>query len=252
MKEILCFDSLYHSRWFILNIAQNARKGKKKMSNKAYCVGLDIGTSSVGYAVTDINGRLLKHKDSKGNNRSLFGALIFDEAQTAAERRVKRSARRRLDRREQRIDHLQALMAQDIGQVDPVFFARLNESFLHDDDRKYPHLYGTLPESIWCDGAESKIPTIYHLRYLLANEQKKADIRYIYLALHHIIKYRGHFLIEGESLAGADTSVVDSISTVLALLSGDEYNYVISNGDSVIQGIKAVLQNQQLTMTRRA
>ena len=40
--------------------------------------------------------------------------------------------------------------------------------------------------------------TIYHLRQKLADSTEKADIRLVYLALAHIIKYRGHFLFEGE------------------------------------------------------
>ena len=43
-----------------------------------------------------------------------------------------------------------------------------------------------------------EFPTIYHLRKYLADSTKKADLRLVYLALAHMIKYRGHFLIEGE------------------------------------------------------
>lgn len=56
---------------------------------EAYNIGLDIGTSSVGYAMTDEKGRLLRfHK------RPTYGSVLFEEAQTAKERRQKRSARR--------------------------------------------------------------------------------------------------------------------------------------------------------------
>lgn len=61
---------------------------------EVYNIGLDIGTSSVGYAMTDEKGRLLRfHK------RPTYGSVLFEEAQTAKERRQKRSARRRLARR---------------------------------------------------------------------------------------------------------------------------------------------------------
>ena len=64
---------------------------------EAYNIGLDIGTSSVGYAMTDEKGRLLRfHK------RPTYGSVLFEEAQTAKERRQKRSARRRLARRHKR------------------------------------------------------------------------------------------------------------------------------------------------------
>ena len=92
---------------------------------EVYNIGLDIGTSSVGYAMTDEKGRLLRfHK------RPTYGSVLFEEAQTAKERRQKRSARRRLARRRKRIKLLQALVAPDVCAADPAFFLRMNESFL--------------------------------------------------------------------------------------------------------------------------
>ena len=205
-------------------------KGKSKMSkNQDYCIGLDIGTNSTGWAMTDTDGKLLKHQ-----KRSTFGAVLFDEANPAAERRMHRSARRRLDRREQRIDTLQALIAPDISKVDEIFFQRLNESFLQEDDRKYPLLYGTLPASIWVDGQKDPMPTIYHIRRALAVSDKQADIRYVYLAIHHIIKYRGHFLLEGETLEEQTTSIRDVISQLLAELAEEPYSYNISTDPKTV------------------
>ena len=45
----------------------------------------------------------------------------------------------------------------------------------------------------------SRFPTIYHLRKYLMYTDEKPDIRLVYLAIHHIIKYRGHFLFETTS-----------------------------------------------------
>ena len=36
------------------------------------------------------------------------------------------------------------------------------------------------------------------MRKHLADSSEKADLRLVYLALAHMIKFRGHFLIEGE------------------------------------------------------
>ena len=47
-----------------------------------YYLGLDMGTSSVGWAVTDENYKLLRVK-----GKVLWGIREFEEAQTAAERR---------------------------------------------------------------------------------------------------------------------------------------------------------------------
>ena len=41
-----------------------------------------------------------------------------------------------------------------------------------------------------------QFPTIYHLRKQLADSKERTDLRLIYLALAHMIKYRGHFLYE--------------------------------------------------------
>lgn len=165
---------------------------------EAYNIGLDIGTSSVGYAMTDEKGRLLRfHK------RPAYGSVLFEEAQTAKERRQKRSARRRLARRRKRIKLLQALVAPDVCAADPEFFLRMNESFLWAEDSKYEKFYAKLPKALFVDGTVSveTLPTIYHIRNELVKSTKQADIRYVYLAMHHIIKYRGHFLMEGQTLS---------------------------------------------------
>lgn len=212
------------------------------MKKQDYCIGLDIGTNSTGFAMTDMKGNLLKHK-----NRSTFGAVLFEEAQEAKERRMKRSARRRLDRREQRIDLLQMLMSEEISKVDFAFFARLNESFLHEDDRKYPHLYGTLPKAIWTDGTIEPIPTIYHLRSALAHTEKKADIRYVYLALHHIIKYRGNFLSEGETLESIN-DVREPLTEILSQLAEQDDSWPCQE---TVDKVYDVLKESGLTRLER-
>lgn len=71
---------------------------------KSYNIGLDIGTSSVGWAVIDDDFNVIR----KGNKRTpLWGVRLFDEADTAASRRMFRSTRRRFDRRRERIKLLQ-------------------------------------------------------------------------------------------------------------------------------------------------
>lgn len=66
-------------------------------------------------------------------------------------------------------------------------------------------------------------PTIYHLRKELIDSQKKADLRLVYLALAHIIKYRGHFLIEG-ALDTKNTSIDEMFKQFLQI-----YNQVFAN-----------------------
>ena len=52
----------------------------------AYYLGLDIGTNSVGWAVTDPEYNVIKK-----NGKALWGVRLFAEANTAAERREENS-----------------------------------------------------------------------------------------------------------------------------------------------------------------
>lgn len=169
---------------------------------KPYSIGLDIGTNSVGWAViTDDYKVPSKKMKVLGNTnkqfikKNLIGALLFDEGTTAEDRRLKRTARRRYTRRKNRLRYLQEIFAEEISKVDKNFFHRLDDSFLVPEDKrgsKYP-IFATLVEE---KEYHEKFPTIYHLRKQLAESNEKADLRLIYLALAHMIKYRGHFLID--------------------------------------------------------
>ena len=74
-----------------------------------YNIGLDIGVGSVGWAVTDFDNNLLKYK-----GKNMWGARLFNEAQTAKDTRVLRCSRRRLERRRQRIKYLQDIFSPEI------------------------------------------------------------------------------------------------------------------------------------------
>ena len=99
------------------------------MKNERYYVGLDIGTNSVGYAVTDSDYNLLKHK-----GEPMWGSHVFEEGKTAAERRAFRTARRRNDRKKQRIHLISEIFAEEIKKVDSRFFIRRRESALFRED----------------------------------------------------------------------------------------------------------------------
>ena len=64
------------------------------MKTKNYSIGLDIGTNSVGWSVSDENYKLSKYK-----KKTMWGVRLFDEGETAEKRRVYRGTRRRLNRR---------------------------------------------------------------------------------------------------------------------------------------------------------
>lgn len=157
-------------------------------------VGLDVGTSSVGWAVTDEDYNILRLKGKKA-----WGSRIFSEANTKKDTRIFRSNRRRIARRKYRIQLLQELFAEEMSKVDSSFFLRLENSMFHLEDKNTP--YRNLIFKNRDDEREfySHYPTIWHLRKSLVNNDSYAfsNLKHVYLALHHIIKYRGNFLLEG-------------------------------------------------------
>lgn len=175
-------------------------------NNDPYYIGIDAGTSSVGFAVTDTEYNILKFK-----GKSMWGSHLFDEAHTAAERRMNRCARRRLERRKERIRLAQAIFAEKIAEVDPLFFIRLNDSGYVESDKREQQRNSLFNDSKFTDkDFFKKYPTIYHLRLALINNEAEHDPRLLYLAVHHILKNRGHFLLPGENL-----SAVNDISSIL-------------------------------------
>lgn len=168
------------------------------MYESEYFLGLDIGTDSVGWAVTDPDYGIVRKK-----GKALWGVRLFDPAETAHDRRVFRTARRRIERRRQRLQWLQEIFADAIGKTDPAFFQRLRESkFLEEDKRADRPLgrYTLFADKSYCDkDFHKQFPTIYHLRKALMDSPGPFDARLVYLALHHILKNRGHFLYAGLS-----------------------------------------------------
>lgn len=172
------------------------------METKDYYLGFDIGTGSVGWAVTDDIYQL-----KKVHGKTLWGSRLFETANTAEERRIFRTSRRRLSRRHNRLVLLQELFAEEIAKVDMGFYHRLKESrYVPEDKRDAAGNTPELPYALFVDSEftdkeyHKKYPTIYHLRRDLMQEDGPFDVRLVYLALHHILKHRGHFLFMGKKL----------------------------------------------------
>ena len=178
------------------------------MEPKKYYLGLDVGTNSVGFCVTDENYNIIKKhkvvtdgKTTKYYGNHLWGARLFDDANTTARRRNNRESRRRLQRRRWRILLLQDCFKTEMDKVDSTFFDRLNNSAIHNEDKepelrsKYLLFNGFYNDKLY----KKEYPTIYHVRLdMICHPEKKFDIRLVYLVLAHMIKYRGNFLYEGE------------------------------------------------------
>jgi CRISPR-associated endonuclease Csn1 len=181
---------------------------EKKSAN--YFLGLDIGTDSIGWAVTDEAYRIPKF-----NGNAMWGIRLFDGGNTAEERRLQRTARRRTQRKVQRIKLLQEIFSEEISKVDPGFFLRLSESKYHLEDRTLKQSNTLFNDENFDDKTyHKKFPTIYHLRHYLMNTKERVDLRLLYLAVHHIIKHRGHFLFDGETL-----EAVDDVESILSRLT---------------------------------
>lgn len=210
------------------------------MKKTDYNIGVDIGTNSVGYAVTNADGALLKFK-----SKNMWGVRLFDEGVTAKQRRLYRGQRRRYVRKKQRIIWLQELVASDIDKVDNLFFMKMRQSNLINDDKTVQSFKETfndiVPEK---KGYSEKYPTIYHLREHLIESKEKEDIRLVYLAMHHIIKYRGNFLYEGQSIE-ANSTMDNAIRDVVEILA-EMYEFDIQDEEKIIENISKILKNKSL------
>lgn len=162
------------------------------LNSKKYYLGLDIGTDSVGYAVTDLEYNLIKYK---GN--AMWGVCCFDAATGADSRRGFRTARRRLDRKQVRVQTLRELFASEIEKVDPEFYIRIKESALYQEDKNTNSKNVFFNDKGYTDKDYYKdYPTIHHLIWKLMNADKPYDIRLLYNACAYILAHRGHFLID--------------------------------------------------------
>lgn len=229
------------------------------MVNNDLYIGLDVGTDSVGWACTDENYNLCRIK-----GKTAWGVRIFDQAKDSKTRRTFRSNKRRQNRRKYRISLLDSLFAKPIGEIDSTFFTRLKYSNLFNDDK-------SVDAKCECPLFKSKekekefykmFPTIYHLRKGLMDNDEKAfsDVRYFYLALHHIIKYRGNFLTTDEftDLKPVSDESIDRLNEAFKLLvdsastSDDDFSESFiflekDNRDKLIE----ILENDDLSKTAK-
>ena len=163
------------------------------MQNKNYFVGLDIGTDSVGYAVCNTDYSLCKF-----HSEPMWGSTLFSSAEQSSDRRGFRTARRRLDRRQQRIVLLKEIFTEEIEKIDSRFYTRLEESALFAEDKTYVTDKNTIfNDSDFKDkDYHKKYPTIHHLICDLMKSHEAHDVRLVYLACAWLIAHRGHFLTE--------------------------------------------------------
>ena len=190
---------------------------------KKYNIGLDIGTSSVGWAVVEEGNQKILRK----GNKALWVVRLFDEAQKADKRRSFRSTRRRYDRRRERISLLRKEFEHEINTIDQTFFKKLDESKYKEEDINNKTIHISKEEKEQLKNYLKKYPTIYHLRKKLIENKEKEDIRLVYLAIHHIIKYRGNFLYNTKNFNANNLNLEERIEETFNIY----FNYVSSDFD---------------------
>ena len=215
----------------------------KKTSD--YYIGLDVGTDSIGWAVTDTEYNILKFK---GNSQ--WGIRLLDESKTAEERRAFRSSRRRTQRNKFRLQCLEMLFNEEVAKKDIAFFQRLHESNLWEEDKTVKGKYSLFNDSEFTDKDYYKLyPTIYHLRKALVENNNPVDIRLVYLAVSHIIKNRGHFLFDSDSLGNTSVPSFEDIWNDLIVYLADEFEIILDCKST--ETIADILKNKKMNITAK-
>ena len=222
---------------------------------KNYYLGLDLGSNSVGWVATDENYNFLRLK-----GKTAWGARIFSEAKDCKERRTYRSNKRRLARRKYRLVLLKQLFAEEMTKVDKTFFLRLANSTYWEEDKAKDSDGNEIGKNLIFKTHDeekqyyTKYPTIWHLRKALIENDEDAlsNLRYVYLAIHHIIKYRGNFLTEGEFKNEAPTpSIIDEINQTLSLLEENNENTTIYIKPESYKKLLEILTDNNLTKNQK-
>lgn len=211
---------------------------------KKYNISLDIGTNSVGWSVTDDDFNIIRYR-----KENMWGTRLFEGAKTAEERRGYRSTRRRMDRRKNRSMLLKEIIGEEVLKIDEAFFIRMKEASLHREDRGNKSTKSNLFIGKEYSDKEyyKEYKTIYHLRKKLLESNEKIDIRLIYLAIHHIIKYRGNFLYEGQKFNCISGDIEETLTELFNELSNKEIINVNSSKGDIIE----ILENSNISRKQK-
>ncbi|MBQ8062851.1 MAG: type II CRISPR RNA-guided endonuclease Cas9 [Clostridia bacterium] len=218
-----------------------------------YYLGLDMGTSSVGWAVTDENYNLLRAK-----GKDLWGIREFEEAEGGIARRQNRISRRRRQREQVRIGLLQSYFADEIEKVDPNFYQRLENSKYHleDKDGAVKNKNALFNDENYTDKEYYKeYPTVFHLRSELIHNTDPHDVRLVYLALLNMFKHRGHFLNASLSSEEETQTMKDAYLAFRALVdevisNDEETNLTFPEGKA--KDIEVILSSRDYNRSRKA
>ena len=214
-----------------------------------YYVGLDMGTGSLGGAVTDTQYHLLKVK-----GKDFWFVREYETAKSQLDRRTHRIAKRRLQRHKARIGLIRSYFAEDILKHDPLFYIRQDNSKYYQED-KDARL--TTKDSLFADPGygdkeyhdDKEYPTIFHLRQALLRDQIKDEERYsrfLYLAIINMFEHRGHFLLNTESSDLNADMIKDVGELVMNAICG-----VSEYGSVTYKEIIEILEDKNISRTAK-
>lgn len=215
---------------------------------KDYFLGLDMGTNSVGWAVTDTQYHILRAK-----GKDLWGIREFDEAETSAQRRTNRISRRRLERTKARIGILKEYFSDEIEKVDSNFFERLDNSkyYLEDKDENVRYKDSIFHDVDFTDkDYYKKYPTIFHLRKELIDNPEFHDVRLVYLAILNMFKHRGHFLNAGISTSEDGLGFEDAYYIFIAELE-EKFELAIPSEVSAKE-VEDILASKKISRSKKS
>ena len=217
------------------------------MDAKEYYLGLDMGTSSVGWAVTDQNYNILRAK-----GKDLWGIREFDEAVTAVDRRTNRISRRRRQRELVRIGLLKEYFSDAVHKKDQYFYQRLENSkyYIEDKDEEVRIKYNLFNDEDYTDkNYYEEYPTIFHLRKELINNESEHDARLVFLALLNMFKHRGHFLNMSLSGEGSSKSIQEVYERFTSLVE-EEIN-VLFDKEVNTENLEEILGNTEYSRSHK-
>ena len=203
---------------------------------REYYLGLDVGTDSVGYAVTDPQYKLLKFK-----GEPMWGTHLFESGQEASERRMHRTNRRRIDRRQQRTFLVEELFRDEICRIDPHFFIRRKESALFAEDSRHGvRIFAG--DGMTDREYHKRYPTIHHLILELMTDQETHDVRLVYMACAWLVAHRGHFLFDIDAAQTEKVLNLDAVYKDILDYMEDQGYTVPWDASAAAQTIASILQ----------
>ena len=214
-----------------------------------YYVGLDMGTGSLGGAVTDTQYHLLKVK-----GKDFWFVREYETAKSQLDRRTHRIAKRRLQRHKARIGLIRSYFAEDVLKRDPLFYIRQDNSKYYQEDKD---VRLTTKDSIFADPGygdkeyhdDKEYPTTFHLRQALLRDQIKDEERYsrfLYLAIINMFEHRGHFLLNTESSDLNADMIKDVGELVMNAICG-----VSEYGSVTYKEIIEILEDKNISRTAK-